>query len=94
MVKFGDKPTKEVYSIKRNVIICETPEGTPGIVNVMVSFDKKNFIPSNAKFQYVNPNDPKGIELLLNHLFKPDSKTLPNKFINKGNQQGSQSMFT
>lgn len=53
VVKFGSRIAREVFCIKRNMILCETPEGEPGIVDVKISLDKQTFIPSDAKFTYI-----------------------------------------
>jgi len=70
IIKFGDRLVREIHSIKRNCIICETPQGDPGIVQVSVSFDKITFSPTEATYQYVNPNTQEGVSVLLQNLFK------------------------
>lgn len=70
IIKFGDRLVREIHSIKRNCIICETPSSEPGTVQVSVSFDKKTFLPTEATYQYVNPNTQEGVSVLLQNLFK------------------------
>lgn len=77
IVKFGERPAREVFCIKRNMILCETPEGEQGSVDVKVSFDKQNYIPTDAKYQYVSAQNA---ALFVKHIFQPsgESMTPPN----------------
>jgi hypothetical protein len=74
LIKFGDTLVKEIHSIKRNTIVCEVPPGDVGTVPISVSFDKQNFLQSDATFQYVNPNTQEGLTFLLQSLFSNQPK--------------------
>lgn len=70
-VYFGDQPSPEIHSVKKNVIICETPEHQPGTVEVVVSLVKKDNVgtclTTKAKFRYVDPTDREAPMLVLKH---------------------------
>ncbi|KAL0485340.1 ankyrin repeat-containing protein with IPT/TIG domain, partial [Acrasis kona] len=76
VVKFGDKNAREVHSIRRNQIVCETPEGDRGLVDVNVSIgDKKNaYLPSYAQYRYVDANDQEAVQLLVNNIFNSNQQ--------------------
>lgn len=75
-VLFGVKESPEIHSMKRNVIICETPAAEkPCSVDVTVSFDKKSYLQSNAKYRYVDPNDEQGMKEMLKYLMKSNNNT-------------------
>eukprot|EP01027_Heterolobosea_sp_BB2_P000298 GEZU01000435.1.p1 GENE.GEZU01000435.1~~GEZU01000435.1.p1 ORF type:complete len:524 (-),score=216.05 GEZU01000435.1:1343-2893(-) len=71
IVKFGDATSPEVFTVKRNFILCETPAAErEGQVEVSVSFDAgKSFIESEAKYLYVNPATADGQQQLLTYGF-------------------------
>jgi hypothetical protein len=70
-VFFGDQQSPEIHSVKKNVIVCETPEHVPGTVDVVVSLVKKDNVgtclTSKAKFRFVDPNDREAPLLVLKH---------------------------
>ena len=72
-VMFGERESPEVHSVKRNVIICETPVAEKaGLVNVLVSFDaKRTYLKSNAKYRYVDPSDEQGVKDMIHALSDP-----------------------
>jgi ankyrin repeat protein len=70
IVRFGELDSKEIHSVKRNCIVCETPEGQPGKVDVNVIIDKKNALPSSATFEYIHPNDKERIQEMIKHFSK------------------------
>lgn len=72
VVKFGDNIAREVHSVKRTAIVCETPEGDPGTVDVCVSLDSgRQFLESDAKYQYVDPSDPDRMKQILLSFLSP-----------------------
>jgi hypothetical protein len=60
-VTFGDRNAREIHTVKRNYIVCETPENDPGKVQVNVEFDRKGPVESNATFHYVDQSDQLGV---------------------------------
>lgn len=71
VVRFGEKDAREVHSVKRNIIVCETPEGDPGKVDVTVSLDKKGILPTTATFEYVDPADQERVQEMIRNMLKP-----------------------
>lgn len=80
VVKFGDKTAREVFwyvstfcltsiSMKRNMIICETPEHNAGTVKVSVSFDKTNYLPNDLQYTYVSMSDKEGLEDMITAMY-------------------------
>jgi len=65
IVKFGEKEAREIHTVKRNYIVCETPEGEPGMVDVSVSLDRESFLQSNAKFCYIDPTNPQDVQNMI-----------------------------
>merc|ERR1719487_522908 len=59
-VFFGDKESQEVFCVKQNTIVCQIPSSArlmTGEVHINVSLDdRKSFIPSHTKFNYVAHN--------------------------------------
>eukprot|EP01080_Neovahlkampfia_damariscottae_P001945 gene1945-1453_t len=79
IIKFGNTLVKEIHSIKRNTIVCEVPPGGIGSVPISVSFDKQNFITSDANFQYVDPNTQEGLTFLLQSMFNQKKPSIQKK---------------
>jgi hypothetical protein len=79
-VYFGDQQSPEVHSVKKNIIICETPEHVPGEVDVVVSLVKKDNVgtclTSKAKFRFVDPNDRDAPLLVLRHYATKSTHTV------------------
>jgi hypothetical protein len=59
-VFFGDKESQEVFCVKQHTIVCQIPSSArlmTGEVHINVSLDdRKSFIPSQTKFNYVAHN--------------------------------------
>lgn len=59
-VFFGDKESQEVFCVKQHTIVCQIPSSArlmTGEVHINVSLDdRKSFIPSHTKFNYVAHN--------------------------------------
>jgi hypothetical protein len=68
IIKFGDNEVKEIYSLKRNVIVVETPSCSTGLVKISISFDKLNYYQSENIFQYIDANSKNDVALLLKSL--------------------------
>lgn len=67
LVRFGNQECNEVFVVKRNFILCETPAvDEPGSLDVRVSFDGgQSFIPSFASYQFVDPTTSEGRRTLM-----------------------------
>jgi ankyrin repeat protein len=70
-VLFGEKEAREIHSIKRTYIVCETPEHEVGKVDVSVQLDKKGPLASNATFTFIDTNDQEGIQEMVQHMSRP-----------------------
>jgi hypothetical protein len=59
-VFFGDKESQEIFCVKQNTVICQIPSSArlmTGEVHINVSLDdRKSFVPSTTKFNYVAHN--------------------------------------
>ncbi|EFC49553.1 ankyrin repeat domain-containing protein [Naegleria gruberi] len=88
VVRFGDKDAREIHTIKRNYIVCETPESEKaGIVDVSVMFGE-SLIGGEAKFQYIDPTNTYDLQLMIQHMignqnalnnFNADASSFSNK---------------
>jgi hypothetical protein len=79
VVKFGDRHVREIHSIRRNNIVCETPEGEAGVVDVQVSLGgspsgKEKFLPTNAQYQYVDPTNTDSVQLMVRYIMHQNNK--------------------
>jgi hypothetical protein len=72
MVLFGGKGST-VHCVKKNEIICETPQQmTPGVVDVTILIKKKGqdeVIANQIQFHYLDPKHPDTPGIVLSHFF-------------------------
>lgn len=80
-VRFGNQECNEIFVVKRNFILCETPAvDEPGPLDVRVSFDAgQTFITSFASYQFVDPTTSEGRRTLIAEGFRgtPGPAVLP-----------------
>ncbi|KAG2393385.1 hypothetical protein C9374_006916 [Naegleria lovaniensis] len=80
VVKFGERDAREIHTVKRNYIVCETPESDKtGIVDVSVKMGE-DFIQSSAKFQYIDPNNPADLQIMIQHMLGSQNNINSNQF--------------
>lgn len=60
---FGNKPARNIYAIKKDIIICEAPNIIQGQVPVRVSLDcGRTFIETEATFSCIDPMDVNALQ--------------------------------